>query len=130
MYYIWIPVYYRESDHTYHRVLPDFLVPYKHYCVNAIESAVSDDPELDVHDLPCDSSRAFWKKWVTAIENAVLKLTDVSSVSDQFRFIHHSDTSEDASLSRRRSQHWLALLVSSFFSLKTTSDSRWCFPPL
>ena len=37
-YYIWIPVYYSEEAHRYHRVLPDFVIPFKQYVSNVIRA--------------------------------------------------------------------------------------------
>ena len=34
-FYIWIPVYI-DSYHKYHRALPNFLLPYKHYMIETI----------------------------------------------------------------------------------------------
>ncbi len=61
-YFIWIPVYYSESENRYHRGLPDLLLPYKHYTIKTIIDAVNDDADLDLYDLPSDSSRSRWKK--------------------------------------------------------------------
>ena len=50
-YWIWIPVAV-SSNGRHHRVLPDFLVPYKHYSVQTIESALDNDLDLDRYSLP------------------------------------------------------------------------------
>lgn len=56
-----IPVYYCESEDRYHRILPNFLVKFKHYTVETIAQAINDDQDLDLADLPSDSSRKRWK---------------------------------------------------------------------
>lgn len=61
-FFIWIPVFYSEDTHSYHRALPSFLVPYKHYTVNVIAAADAGHQDLDLYDLPSDSSRLRWKK--------------------------------------------------------------------
>lgn len=61
-YTIWVSVYYSESEDTFHRALPDFLVPYKHYAAGTIEDALTDNPDLDVCTLPSDVQRGRWKK--------------------------------------------------------------------
>ena len=60
--FIRIPVYYSESEDKYHRGLPDFLVPFKHYKVETLTAAVNDDQDLDQYSFPSDSSRSRWKK--------------------------------------------------------------------
>ena len=62
-YWIWIPVAV-SSNGRHHRVLPDFLVPYKHYSVQTIESALDNDLDLDRYSLPSDSSVYRWNKWL------------------------------------------------------------------
>lgn len=62
IHFIWIPVIRCEEDGRYHRVLPDFLLPFKHYTVNTISAAVNDNADLDLYDLPSDSSRIRWKR--------------------------------------------------------------------
>ena len=62
-YWIWIPVAV-SSNGRHHRVLPDFLVPYKHYSVQTIESALDNDLDLDRYSLPSDSSVSRWNKWL------------------------------------------------------------------
>lgn len=59
-FYIWIPVYYSEQTGRYHRGLPDFLRPYKHYTLNTIMASLENHTDLDLHDLPSDSSRYRW----------------------------------------------------------------------
>lgn len=61
-YYLIIPVVYSKSENRYHRVLPDFLIPYKHYTTNTINRASDEDQDLDLYDFPSDSSRLRWIK--------------------------------------------------------------------
>jgi hypothetical protein len=61
-YWLWIPIYFSESDNTYHRILPDFLVPFKQYIAQTITDAANDNVDLDLYSLPSDSSRIRWKK--------------------------------------------------------------------
>lgn len=63
---IWIDVY-LDSKNKYHRALPDFLIPYKHYSVQTIESALDDDMDLDQYDNPSDSSRSRWESMLYAV---------------------------------------------------------------
>ena len=65
-YWIWIPVAV-SSNGRHHRVLPDFLVPYKHYTVQTIESALDNDLDLDRYSLPSDSSVYRWNKWLDTL---------------------------------------------------------------
>lgn len=59
--YLWIPIYYSPSNNRYHRALPDFLLPFKHYWVTAIADEINDqDP--DRYSNPSDSTRSRWKK--------------------------------------------------------------------
>ena len=63
-YYLLIPVYYSKSENRYHRVLPDMLLPFMHYTVETIVRSLNNDQDLDLHDLPSDSSRIRWKRQV------------------------------------------------------------------
>ena len=67
-YYIWIPVYYSEEAHRYHRVLPDFVIPFKQYVSNVIRASVNNDPDLDLYNLPSDSSRIRWNSWIHSLD--------------------------------------------------------------
>ena len=80
-FWLLIPVYYSGSEHRYHRVLPDYLVKFKHYTIQTITEAANDDQDLDQYDLPSDSSRKRWKDLAYALLNwkSDLKLSDDSS---------------------------------------------------
>lgn len=92
-----------------HTVLPDFLVPFKHYGAETIESVLdrptgqeydltNDDP---TEDYPCESTKQRWRKWLetnrTNIDSIVKSayyrahvlreniLLSCSSVLDQLR---------------------------------------------
>ena len=60
-YFIWIHIYYDEVSGKYHRALPEFLLPFKHYIREVIRAAVNDHPDLDLYDYPSDSTRIRWK---------------------------------------------------------------------
>ncbi len=48
-----------------HRMLPDILVPYKHYSEDVIRDAVSDKLDLSmIDDLPSMVTIKRWKRWV------------------------------------------------------------------
>lgn len=106
-YCLLIPVCYSESEDKYHRVLPDFLVPYKHYSLSAICRAVNDDQDLDLYDFPSDSSRIRWKKLACSL---------LERKSEPM----HSGSS--ASLSKQP-HHYSIRNVSG--SVKTGSYNRW-----
>lgn len=63
---IWIPVYI-DSYHKYHRALPNFLLPYKHYTIETIMKAIHNDPDIDLFDLPCDSTIIRWKTKLSSL---------------------------------------------------------------
>ena len=67
-FYIWIPVYI-DSNHKYHRALPNFLLPYKHYILETIKMAIRNDPDIDLFDLPCDSTIMRWKTKLSSLFN-------------------------------------------------------------
>ena len=73
-YWLWIPIFYSESEKRYHRVLPAFLAAFKHYTVKTITDAVNDDQELDQYDLPSDSSRIRWKDLVPGLLHRLSEL--------------------------------------------------------
>lgn len=48
-----------------HRMLPDILVPYKHYSESVINDAVNDTLELDrIKDAPSLVTIRRWKRWI------------------------------------------------------------------
>ena len=117
VYFLWILVYYSPSSGKYHRLLPDFLAPYKHYTVPTIDASASDDPDIDAYDKPSDSSRSRWKKWIAFLNDFVLKQTDSVPMSDDMlqTDIHHSY------MFRYRDRRcWLAVLISAIYSVQTT----------
>jgi hypothetical protein len=59
-FFIWIPVFYSPAADRYHRVLPDFLLPFKHYITNVLYASAHNPEDLDPYDLPSDSSRTRW----------------------------------------------------------------------
>ena len=59
-YYIRIRIYFDEDNHEYHRALPAFLLPFKHYIREIIQASREEDPDLDLYDYPSDSSRLRW----------------------------------------------------------------------
>ena len=93
-YWIWIPVAV-SSNGRHHRVLPDFLVPYKHYSVQTIESALDNDLDLDRYSLPSDSSVYRWNKWLDKLIVQLrisLKLVDPpDSLLQQLRVLFRRD---------------------------------------
>ena len=72
-FYIWIPVYI-DSDHKYHRALPNFLLPYKHYKLDTIKMAIRNDPDIDLFDLPCDSTIMRWKSKMSSLFDLEISL--------------------------------------------------------
>lgn len=89
--YIWIPVYYSEAAHRYHRILPGFLLPYKHYTVNTIKASEDDHQDLDLYDLPSDSSRIRWHSWLISKAVPVSLHPLISYICDPlqtYRFPH------------------------------------------
>lgn len=65
--YIWVPVYFSKATGRYYRVLPDFLLPYKHYTANTVKAAQENHQDLDLYDLPSDSSRLRWQRWLLSL---------------------------------------------------------------
>lgn len=66
VFYVWIEVYVDSQGH-YHRALPDFLIPYKHFSVQTIEAALDHDQDLDLYDNPCDTTMKRWNTWMENI---------------------------------------------------------------
>ena len=67
-YYLWVPVVYSESEDRYHRVLPDTLIPFKHYTAETIADAANNDKDLDDYEISSsDSSRLRWKKEIRTL---------------------------------------------------------------
>ena len=92
-YWLWIPVYYSVSENRYHRVLPDFLVKYKQYTIKTITDAVNDEQDLDLHNLPSDSSRIRWKNLIRQLlqrKSELKRSDDSSSLPYGLQSIHFS----------------------------------------
>lgn len=63
-FYVWIEVYVDSQGH-YHRALPDFLLPYKHFSVQTVEAALDNDKDLDMYNYsPCGTTVQYWKDWL------------------------------------------------------------------
>ena len=85
-YYIWIPVYYSVYADRYHRVLPDFVIPFKHYISNVIKASEENHPDLDYYDLPSDSSRIRWHSWLTALDPSSLLVSYINDFTQPYRY--------------------------------------------
>lgn len=97
-YWLWIPVYYSESEDRYHRVLPSFLVKFKQYTIQTITDAANDEQDLDLYDLPSDSSRKRWKDLAYALLNGTSELKhseDSSSLPATLHTIPCSGINDD-----------------------------------
>lgn len=57
------PVCMCEHCHKFHRVVPDFIVPYKRYASQQIEDTLSDRPEAAAV-VAENSTRNRWKRWI------------------------------------------------------------------
>ena len=83
-YWIWIPV-----------AVSSNVVPYKHYSVQTIESALDNDLDLDRYSLPSDSSVYRWNKWLDKLIvqlRIFLKLVDPpDSLLQQLRVLFRRD---------------------------------------
>lgn len=62
IFYVWIPVYYCEETESYHRGIPNFLLPYKHYTVFTIKESIDNNVDIDLFNKPCDLTRYLWAK--------------------------------------------------------------------
>ena len=91
--YLWIPIYYSEEDHRYHRVLPDTLVPYKHYDLDTIALAAKDRSEFKSAFFTSRASIARWNKWVRELLNGNAEPKLSASSSSLPNKLHHSDAS-------------------------------------
>ena len=93
-YWLWIPIAV-SANGRYHRVLPAFLVPYKHYSVQSIESALDWDQVLDSYPLPSDSSVYRWNRWLDKLIAQLrisLKLNDPpDSLLQELRVLFRRD---------------------------------------
>ena len=85
-YFIWIPVYRSKATGRYHRVLPDFLIPYKHYTTIVVKASEEDDVDLDYYSLPSDSSRARWHSWLLALDPASLLVSYINNFRHPYMF--------------------------------------------
>ena len=84
--YIWIPVYYSEESGRYHRVLPEFVIPFKHYILNVIKASEENDPDLDLSDLPSDSSRIRWHSWLLALDPSSPLVSYINNFAQSYRY--------------------------------------------
>ena len=108
-YFLLIPVCYSESEDKYHRVLPDFLRPYKHYNLSTICRAVNDDQDLDLYDLPSGSSRTRWKKLAYALLERKSELKHTDSPASLSKLLHHNSICATSdSVITEMHNHWFS----------------------
>ncbi len=48
----------------WHRLLPDFLAPHKHYDVKIITECLNGTNSLATEDYPCDKTKERWQRWI------------------------------------------------------------------
>ena len=78
VFHVWVPVYVNPETGRHHRVLPDFLLPFKHYTVQSMEAVIEADEDTDICDYPCESTKRnwisqfadFWDSLVAHLEDA------------------------------------------------------------
>ena len=111
-YWLWIPIAV-SANGRYHRVLPAFLLPYKHYSVQSIESALDWDQVLDSYPLPSDSSVYRWNRWLDKLIVQLrisLKLVDSpDSLLQQLRVLFRRDVRR--ALDYDSSSGWVAGII-------------------
>ena len=61
-YHIRIPVYKDKENNKYHRGLPSFLIPHKHYTAQTIQSVIDDEDDIR-SSLISDCLRRIWISW-------------------------------------------------------------------
>lgn len=97
-----------------HRVLPDFLTPYKHYDSEAIEDVLDEViSEADGLDYPCEITMQRWRGWFGGnlsgiegmIRSAGYRLLDFSA-----EFLKSTDSLLEE-LRKRISPGWLSMAV-------------------
>lgn len=57
---------YCEHCHRLHTILPDILIPHKHYGKEIIENVLDDactSEDLDTENYPCEKTMERWKSW-------------------------------------------------------------------
>ena len=60
-----------ESCKKWHALLPDFLLPYKHYSGNEIESVFIDSTSMPVNQIETEASESTVKRWICQIGERV-----------------------------------------------------------
>lgn len=61
--FIKIPRYSCKNCGKWHRFMPDYMVPYKHYRKDILEKCLQDTDELPYEDYPADITKYRWKKY-------------------------------------------------------------------
>lgn len=85
-YYVWIPVYFSPETGRHHRVLPDFIVPFKHFISNVIKASVHNDHHIDKCSFPSDSTRIRWNEWIRSLDPASLLASYILRPHTPYRF--------------------------------------------
>ena len=101
---------------SYTRVLPDGMVPHKHYCAEVIENVIDEvcTPEdIQTEDYPCEKTMDEWKAWIAGNRdhiNGVLR-----SVGSRLSvFGEELLKTEDSLMDKLREDGggWLSILIS------------------
>lgn len=109
---------YQYSDGSYHRAIPSFLAPYKHYSIQTIETALDLECDLDQYDLPSDSSRYRWNVWLETLllllDNILASVVekpadDATSLLQWLREKHHRNTHKSPDY--LSSNGWMAVIT-------------------
>ena len=64
--FITIKRYFCSSCGSVHRIIPDYILPFKHYeksIINGFVSGKLSSEQLEFEDYPCDATIAHWKKY-------------------------------------------------------------------
>ena len=102
----------------WHRVLPDFLAPYKHYDVRIITECLNGSDALTIEDYPCDKTKERWQGWLLLnllFINNYLKKAGMRLLAVGIALIY-AGTNIVEEIKQNEGHHWLKIVIHSVYN--------------
>jgi len=74
---LWIIIVRCKTCNKGHALLPDFLLPGKHYSGNEIESVIIDSASIPVEEIETEASEPTVRRWIIQIEEGIKRAVNI-----------------------------------------------------
>jgi len=104
-----------------HRILPDFLAPYKHYDIDIITGVLNGEITSDMlafEDYPCEKTMERWNKWIAlnlVFINAYLKSVGIRLFAIGIA-LAYAATDLVEELKNRTRRGWLKTIIRAVYN--------------